>query len=43
VIVKYDRDAEKAMQALSLNGASDAGRHAHDHAHAHGHPHDHHH
>jgi MoxR-like ATPase len=41
VIVKYDRDAEKAMQALSLNGARDAERHAHDHDHAHGHPHHH--
>jgi MoxR-like ATPase len=40
VIVKYDRDAEKARQALELNG----GAHAHDdeHDHAHGHHHHHH-
>jgi MoxR-like ATPase len=37
VIVKYDRDADKARRALALNGAGAA----HDHEHAHGHP-DHH-
>jgi MoxR-like ATPase len=36
VIVKYDRDADKARQALALNGAA-----GHPHAHAHGHAHDH--
>ncbi|MEA2227166.1 MAG: hypothetical protein QOF29_936 [bacterium] len=39
VIVKYDRDADKARRALALNGAGAA----HDHEHAHGHPHHHHH
>ena len=38
VIVKYDRDADKARRALELNG----GAHAHDHEHAHGHHHHHH-
>jgi len=38
VIVKYDRDAEKARRALMLNG--EAG-HAHAHAHGHTHPHEH--
>ena len=36
VIVKYDRDADKARHALALNGAA-----GHPHAHAHGHAHDH--
>ena len=36
VIVKYDRDAVKAREALHLNGG-----HGHDHAHGHGHGHDH--
>jgi MoxR-like ATPase len=40
VVVKYDRDAEKAMRALDLNGAGHAGDHVHAHAHAH-HDHDH--
>ncbi|MEA2385638.1 MAG: hypothetical protein QOH72_5609 [Solirubrobacteraceae bacterium] len=35
VIVKYDRDADKARQALQLNGAKPD--HAHDHAHGHHH------
>jgi MoxR-like ATPase len=39
VIVKYDRDAEKAIRGLDLDGADHD--HAHDHAHAHGHPHHH--
>ena len=37
VIVKYDRDADKARQALQLNGAKPD--HAHDHAHGHHHHH----
>ena len=36
VIIKYDRDADKARHALALNGAA-----GHPHAHAHGHAHDH--
>jgi MoxR-like ATPase len=39
VIVKYDRDADKARQALQLNGAKPD--HAHDHAHGHEHHHHH--
>jgi MoxR-like ATPase len=39
VVIKYDRDAEKAIRALDLNGNGPA----HDHAHEHGHPHHHHH
>jgi MoxR-like ATPase len=39
VIVKYDRDADKARQALQLNGAKPD--HAHDHAHGHHHHHHH--
>jgi MoxR-like ATPase len=35
VIVKYDRDADKARRALALNGAGPA--HEHDHGHAHHH------
>jgi MoxR-like ATPase len=38
VIVKYDRDAEKTIRALDLDGAGPD----HDHAHAHAHGHHHH-
>jgi MoxR-like ATPase len=42
VIVKYDRDADKARQALALNGgAGHTHAHAHGHAHAHDHEHPH--
>jgi hypothetical protein len=37
VIVKYDRDADKARRALALNGATPD--HAHDHEHGHHHHH----
>jgi MoxR-like ATPase len=37
VIVKYDRDADKARRALQLNGATPD--HAHDHEHGHHHHH----
>jgi MoxR-like ATPase len=40
VIVKYDRDAEKAIRALNLNGAGAAAQ-PHEHEHEHGHPHHH--
>jgi MoxR-like ATPase len=42
VIVKYDRDADKARRALELNGARPEHDHAHPHDHAHG-PSGHHH
>jgi MoxR-like ATPase len=39
VIVKHDRDADKARRALQLNGAGPAHDHEHDHAHGHHHHH----
>jgi MoxR-like ATPase len=36
VIVKYDRDADKARRALQLNGAKPDHAHEHDHEHGHG-------
>ena len=39
VIVKYDRDADKARRALELNGGRPAHHHAHDHAPGPGHHH----
>jgi MoxR-like ATPase len=37
VIVKYDRDADKARRALELNGARPAHDHVHEHEHHHHH------
>jgi MoxR-like ATPase len=41
VIIKYDRDADKARQALQLNGAGDMHEHGHAHGHSHAHDHQH--